>query len=123
MSSKEKGNDRLIPSSTNRSGYQRGVEHWREIEEGISTHPMVIHFWEVHGGRKQDCLMRILSGHLTPLDRQTTESINILDAEKTQGRSLNLKTEWGGAKIPGILVTQQKGLSRIKEKEDSNTFM
>ena len=54
--------------------------------------------------------MRILSGHLTPLDRQTTESVNILEAEKVPGRSLNLKTEWGGSKIPSILVHSPRGL-------------
>ena len=62
--------------------------------------------------------MRILSGHLTPLDRQTTESINIVEAGKTPGRSLNLKTEWGGAKIPGILVSQPKGVSKTKSVEN-----
>ena len=89
-----------------------------EIEDGISTHPMVIHFWEDHHGRRQDCLMRILSGHLTPLDRQTIESINIVEAGKTPGRSLNLKTEWGGAKIPGILVSQPKGVSKARYEEN-----
>ena len=62
--------------------------------------------------------MRILSSHLTPLDRQITESINILEAGKTPGRSLNLKTEWGGAKIPGILVTQPKGVSKARSVEN-----
>ena len=103
---------------TSRSRYQRGLEHFKEIEEGIATHPMVIHFWEDHSGRRQDCLMRILSGHLTPLDRQTTESVNILEEGKTPDRSLNLKTEWGGAKIPGILVSQPKGVSKAKQQED-----
>ena len=56
--------------------------------------------------------MRILSGHLTPLDRQTTESINIVEAEKSPEQALNRKTEWGGAKIPGILVTQPKGVAK-----------
>ena len=89
----------------------------KEIEEGIAAHLMVIHFWEDHSGQRQDCLMRILSGHLTLLDRQTTESVNILEAGKTPSRSLNLKTEWGGAKIPGILVSQPKGVSKVEEPD------
>ena len=62
-------------------------------------------------------MMRIISTHLTPLDRQTQESINILEGEKKPGESLNIKTEWGGAKIPGILVTQPKGVAKVKEEE------
>ena len=61
--------------------------------------------------------MRILSGHLTPLERQTTESINIVEAEKKPQEGLNRKTEWGGAKIPGILVTQPKGVVKHKETQ------
>ena len=52
------------------------------------------------------------------MDRQIAESINILEAGKTPGRSLNLKTEWGGAKIPGILVTQPKGVSKARSVEN-----
>ena len=76
LTCRKKGEIRQYLGETSRPGYQRGLEHMNEIEEGISTHPMVIHFWEDHHGRRQDCLMRILSGHLTPLDRQKTESIN-----------------------------------------------
>ena len=90
---RKKGEIKQYLGETSRYRYQRGLEHMKEIEEGIATHPMVIHFWEDHSGRRQECLMRILSGHLTPLDRQTTESVNILEAGRTPGRSLNLKTE------------------------------
>ena len=64
--------------------------------------------------------MRILSGHLTPLERQTTESVNIVEAEKKPKEALNKKTEWGGAKIPGILVTQPKGVAK-QQKEITDT--
>ena len=62
-------------------------------------------------------LMRIILTHLTPLDRQTTESINILEGDTKPGESLNTKTEWGGAKIPGILVTQPKGVAKVKGED------
>ena len=90
------------------------MEHYKEVEEGVSTHPMVIHCWEEHGGWTQAMLMRIVSKHLTALDRQTTESINILEASKKPGESLNVKTEWGGAKIPSILVSNPKGVSKTR---------
>ena len=78
---------------------------------------MAVHYWEEHTGRKQEAMMRILSTHLTPLDRQTMESVNIIEAERKLGESLNMKTEWGRAKILGILVTQPKGVSRAKKLE------
>ena len=77
---------------TGRSPYQRGKEHMREIE-GVLSHPLVLHFWEDHDGRRQEVLMRTISAHLTAIDRQAGESVNILEAAKRQGESLNLKSE------------------------------
>ena len=63
--------------------------------------------------------------HLTPLDRQVAESINIMDSGKVPQESLNSKTEWGGAKIPSILVTKPKRVAAINsdkgEKEEEET--
>ena len=98
---RREGKVRRYYGETSRSGFQRGVEHLKEIEEGVSTHPMVIHYWEEHQGRKQETMMRILSTHLTPLERQTNESINILEGEKKPGECLNNKTEWGGLRSQG----------------------
>ena len=65
---RREGKVRRYYGETSRSAYQRGVEHLKEIDEGVSTHPMVIHYWEEHQGRKQETMMRIVSTHLTPLD-------------------------------------------------------
>ena len=46
------------------------------------------------------------------MDRQVTESVNILAAGKNVNETLNLKTEWGGAKIPSVLVHSPKGLGK-----------
>ena len=35
---------------TSNSPYQRGREHLQEIKSGKKTHPMVLHFHEVHEG-------------------------------------------------------------------------
>ena len=67
------------------------------VDEGVSTHPMVVHCWEEHTGRKQGMMMRVISSHLTALDRLTTESIKIMEASRKPGESLNTKTEWGRA--------------------------
>ena len=74
MSNVGRGKLRQYFGETSRSGYQRDVEHWKEIEDGISTHPLVIHYLEEHRGRKQEAMMRISSTHLTLLDTYTTES-------------------------------------------------
>ena len=59
--------------------------------------------------------MRVVSAHLTALDRQTTESVNIVEASRNPGESLNSKTEWGGAKIPSLMIANPKGVSKTKE--------
>ena len=77
------------------------------------AHPMVSHLWEEHNGRRQDVLMRIISTHLTSLERQVQESCNILKAMTKQEEFLNRKSEWGGAKLPGLDVLTPKGV--VKE--------
>ena len=61
--------------------------------------------------------MRVMSTHLTPLDRQVAESVNILETGKDPQESLNLKSEWGGAKIPSILVISPKDVATVKSNK------
>ena len=84
----------------------------KEIREGVISHPLVLHFWESHSGRRQEVLMRVVSRHLTALDRQITESVNILESGKVPEESLNSKNEWGGAKIPSLPVSSPKGVAK-----------
>ena len=58
LTCRRRGLTRQYYGETSRSGYQRGVEHTREIEEGIASHPLVVHYWEEHAGRKQDFICR-----------------------------------------------------------------
>ena len=46
------GKRRVYYGESARSGYQRGKEHSKEIEDGVLAHPLVSHFWEEHSGRK-----------------------------------------------------------------------
>ena len=65
--------------------------------------------------------MRILSVHLTPLDRQILESSNIIDSMRTDEECLNNKNEWGGSKIPSMKVFTPKGVGgtpRDNKQED-----
>ena len=120
---RKEGTKRIYYGETSRSPYQRGIEHFREVREGFISHPMTVHFWEEHAGVKQEVLMRVLSRHLTALDRQVQESVNILESGKVPEESLNSKNEWGGAKIPSILVSSPKGIAKaqVGEKEGQET--
>ena len=103
-----------------RSGSQRAREHRREVEEGIATHPMVIHFQEEHHGQAQETIFRLLSKHRTALERQITESVKIEDAAANPLESLNLKNEWGGSKLPGLLVARHKGTTKGKGQKEGS---
>ena len=73
-----------------------GNEHIREIREGVTTHPLVTHFREEHSGHQQEILMRVLSKHITPLDRPVKESLNIAMASRNAEECLHFKSEWVG---------------------------
>ena len=61
--------------------------------------------------------MRMLSSHLTAMDRQVQESLNICHETRKQGQYLNLKLEWARSKIPGLQVSLPKGVARDKARE------
>ena len=88
---RDRGLKRQYWGESSRSTYQRGREHCREIRMGKLAHPMVLHFWEQHDGRQQPVLMRVTSKHLTALERQVRESINIEKCAKNEMECLNLK--------------------------------
>ena len=69
---------------------------------------------EEHDGDIQPILMRTLSAHLTPMDRQVQESLNIIEETKKEGHFLSLRSEWAGAKIPGLQVQSPKGITKDK---------
>ena len=45
---------------SSRSPYQRGREHWQELEMRKPTHPLVINSEEEHEGREIEILMRVV---------------------------------------------------------------
>ena len=65
---RREGKRRVYNGETGRSPYQRGKEHTREIEEGVLSHPLLLHFWEEHNGRRQKIMMRTISVYLTVLE-------------------------------------------------------
>ena len=61
LACRKKGIKRMYVGESSRSPYQRGVEHLKEVREGVLDHPMVQHFWDEHGGQVQGIMMRVLS--------------------------------------------------------------
>ena len=74
---------------------------------------------EEHSGQVKEILMRTLSSHITALDRQIQESVNILEGCKVEGQCLNLRNEWGGAKVPRLEVRTPKEVDKAR-KEGGN---
>ena len=97
------------------------MEHAREVREAVPSHPLVIHCVEEHGGEIQPILMRKLSAHLTPMDRQIQESLNIVQETRKEGSCLNQKNEWAGVKIPDLEVKAPKGVAGLKKEREPTT--
>ena len=48
---------------------------------------MVQHFWEEHGGKQQEVMMRVLSRHIKALEHQVQESVRIEYVRDREGVS------------------------------------
>ena len=108
LTCRHQGRKRQYVGETSRSGYQRGKEHRREVEKEVATHPMTLHFQEEHSGNQQETVFRIISKHYTPLERQVIESVVIEEVAAEKEECLNLKSEWGGSKLPRIAASRPK---------------
>ena len=117
---------KILYRESSRLSYQRGKEHPRDIREGVLDHSMVQHVWEEHKGEEQEIIMRVLGRHLKALDRQIEEPVLIERTTEVKAQCLNLKSEWAGSKIPGLSVSNPKGLMYAGEglegKEEMETF-
>ena len=71
----------------------------------------MIHFLEEHQGEEQETVFRLLSKHRMALDHQVTESVRIEETATNPQEALNLRSEWGGSKLPGLHVLRPKGTS------------
>lgn len=60
-------------------------------------------------------MLRVLSRHIKALERQVQESVLIERTLEIENECLNLKSEWAGSKIPGLRVSNPKGLVSNKE--------
>ena len=72
------------------------------IINGKKTHPLNIHFSEVHQGQQQEVLLRVIKKAQTALSRQVWESV-LIDSQPDPSLCLNLKSEWGGSRDPTLV--------------------
>ena len=93
LSCRKKGTKRIYIGESSRSAYQRGMEHLKDVSEGVLDHPFVQHFWEEHGGKQQEVMMRVLSLHIKSQERQVQESVRIEKLSEIEKECLNLKSE------------------------------
>ena len=78
---------------TSRTGYDRGQEHLKMLENRNPESPLVKHQVETHPDQEPEFEMRILNTHKTPLSRQVEEGMLISNFEG--GNLLNCRGEWG----------------------------
>ena len=65
--------------------------------------------------------MGTLSTHLIAFDRQVKESLNILEETQKEGRCLNQKIEWAGARIPDLEVRIPKVIAKERVQDTNRT--
>ena len=66
-------------------------------------------------------LMRVLGHHIKALERQVHESVLIEKLAEKEEECLNLKSEWAGTKIPGLRVSNPKGLIvKVDSREEAD---
>ena len=64
--------------------------------------------------------MRVLRRHLKALERQIQEKALLVQASEVRAECLNLKLEWAGSKIPGLSVSNPKGLLHSTDSGDED---
>ena len=85
---------------------------------------MVKHAWEEHEGMKPEVIMRIISKHESPMDRQVTEAVRISRLFNGDDKeNMNAKAEWGIPRTStlGVTLWRDGGRPRTKEGETKET--
>ena len=96
------------------SGFKRGKEYDQEVKEGVITYPMTVHILET--------FFRIISKHRLSLGNKIAESILMEEVAAKPEQCLNLKSEWGGSKLPGKdRCGTQSGILRGRDAESVGT--
>ena len=104
---------------TARSGYERGLEHGRDLEEMKKESHMLKHFFTHHEGEKLECMefgMRMVKAHRSAFNRQISESVEI-QHQKIDHFILNSKSEYNRCALPRLTAKVGEENSKKMEKE------
>ena len=107
---------------TNRSPYERGIEHQNDVGACKTSSHMLRHLIEVHEAEEEDWdkikfSMRIMKSTQSAFERQIMESVKIQKARKTS-YILNAKSEYNRCALPRLTAKLgEKELERWR-KED-----
>ena len=82
----------LYIGETNRTPYERGLEHWEGLKKKDPADPLWKHTMGSHNGTHQDYEMSVISSHRTPLERQVTEWV-LITLEGKKNTLINSKDE------------------------------
>ena len=86
-----------------RSARQRQGEHFRDLEAGLTSSPMVVHAIEEHGGLKSQLHAVIDKIEPSALYRAAHESVKIAKMQPGP-TNLNRCQEWGAPRVPVVAV-------------------
>ena len=90
-----------------RTGYDRGLDHTRDLSAGNKNSPLVTHWSDHHGGEGDpNFQMKVVKQHDRPLSRQIHEGQQI--ANYKGDIIINRKGEWGNNLPPTLIIEEQE---------------
>merc|ERR1712030_284253 len=89
-----------------RSAKERFGEHWEDARKGRPDSHIYKHWQNQHGGTQTEFKFKIISFHVSALDRQIAEAVRIsrTGAEKI----LNSKGEYNRCQVPRIVMVDTR---------------
>ena len=107
-----------------RSGFERGLEHQKDLEDLKKDSHMLKHYFNNHEGEniaEMEFGMRILKAHKTAFNRQISESVEIQN-QKQDHHILNSKNEYNRCALPRLTAKigeeVLKGWNRRRKRKE-----
>ena len=109
---------------SNRSGYERGREHWNQFKNMEERSHLLKHYLQHHKDIKPEEMeigMKVKSKFKSAIERQISEAVAISREERDGTILMNSKAEYNRCKLPRLntmsLAEQMKEAEEEKEKE------
>ena len=109
---------------SNRSGYERGVEHYKQFMRLDKRSHILKHYLKYHKNIPKEKLvvgMRIRASFKSAIERQISEAVAIAREEDSVTELMNSKAEYNRCKLPRLTAKtfeeQEKEVEATKEEE------